>query len=82
MPGRCCWDEWAGAGRGHLAWRGWQRPRRVQLFAQLSCYWAVSSLAGPNKRMFLESRFVVAKGQGEGVGWTGSLGLVDANSYM
>ena len=26
-----------------------------------------------------ENRFVVAKGEGEGVGWTGSWGLVDAN---
>jgi len=25
---------------------------------------------------------VVAKGEGEGVGWTGSLGLVDANYSM
>ena len=27
----------------------------------------------------LESRLVVAKGEGGGMGWTGSLGLVDAN---
>ena len=26
--------------------------------------------------------FVVAEGEGEGVGWTGSLGLVDANYCM
>ena len=32
-----------------------------------------------NKLVDLENRFVVAKGEGEGVGWTGSLGLVDAN---
>ena len=30
----------------------------------------------------MESRLVVAQGGGEGVGWTGSLGLVDANSYI
>ena len=30
-------------------------------------------------QMHLEKRLVVAKGEGEGVGWTGSLGLVDAN---
>jgi len=29
--------------------------------------------------MDLENRLVVAKGEGEGVGWTGNLGLVDAN---
>ena len=29
--------------------------------------------------MDLENRLGVAKGEGEGVGWTGSLGLIDAN---
>ena len=29
----------------------------------------------------IENRLVVAKGEREGVGWTGSLGLVDANDY-
>ena len=32
-----------------------------------------------NKLMDVESRLVVALGKEEGVGWTGSLGLVDAN---
>ena len=27
--------------------------------------------------MDLENRLVVAKGEGEGVGWTGNLGLID-----
>ena len=27
----------------------------------------------------LENRLVVAKGEGEEVGWTGNLGLIDAN---
>ncbi len=31
-----------------------------------------------NKLMDMENRFV-AKGEGEGVGWTGNLGLIDAN---
>ena len=30
----------------------------------------------------LENRLVVAKGDGEGVGWTESLGSVDANYYI
>ena len=34
------------------------------------------SLATEKKLMDLENRLVVAKG--EGVGWTGSLGLIDA----
>ena len=29
--------------------------------------------------MDLENRLVVANGEGEGVGWTGSLGLIDRN---
>ena len=31
------------------------------------------------KFMGIENRFVVAKGAEEGVGWTGSLGLIDEN---
>ena len=27
----------------------------------------------------IKDRLVVAKGEGEGVGWAGSLGLIDAN---
>ena len=30
----------------------------------------------------IENRFVVAKGKGEGVGWTGGLELVDVNYYI
>ena len=30
----------------------------------------------------VENRFVVAKGEEKGVGWTGSLGLVDAKYYI
>ena len=31
------------------------------------------------KLMYLENRLVVAKAEGEGGGWTGNLGLIDAN---
>lgn len=31
------------------------------------------------KIMYMENRLVVAKGDREGVGWTGNLGLIDAN---
>ena len=31
--------------------------------------------------MDVENRFVVAKGEEEGVGWTGSLGLIGANYF-
>ena len=36
-------------------------------------------LSAENKLMDFENRLVVAKGKGEGVGWTGNLGLIDAN---
>ena len=32
--------------------------------------------------MDIENRLVVAKGEGERVGWTGSLGLVDTNGKV
>ena len=35
-----------------------------------------------NRFTDVEKRFVVAKGEGEGVGWIGSLGLVNANYYI
>ena len=34
------------------------------------------------KIMDLENRLVVDKGKGEEVGWTGSLGLIDANYFL
>ena len=37
------------------------------------------NLSKEKKIMDLENRLVVAKGEGEGVGWIGSLGLIDAN---
>ena len=37
------------------------------------------SLSTEKKLMDLENRLVVTKGEGEGMGWTKSLGLVDAN---
>ena len=32
--------------------------------------------------MDLQNRLVVAKGEGVGMGWIGSLGLIDANCYL
>ena len=42
------------------------------------------NLSTGKKLMDLENRLVVAKGkgEGEGVGWTGSLGLIDADYYL
>jgi len=40
---------------------------------------AQMNLSTEKKIMDLESRLVVAKGEGEGVGWIGSLELIDSN---
>ena len=37
------------------------------------------NLSTEKKIMDMENRLVVAKGEGEGVGGTGSLGLIDTN---
>ena len=40
------------------------------------------NLSTEKKIMDLENRLVVAKGEGEGVRWTGSLGVVDTDYYI
>ena len=42
-------------------------------------YMAQINLSTEKKLMNLENIFVVAEGEGEGVGWNGNLGLIDAN---
>ena len=37
------------------------------------------NLSTEKKIMDLQSRLVVAQGEGEGMGWIGSLGLIDAD---
>ena len=37
------------------------------------------NLSTEKRIMDMENRLVVAKGGGEGVGWIGNLGLIDAN---
>ena len=44
---------------------------------------APMNLSTKQKRLTdIKNRLVVAKGEGEGLGWTGSLGLVDENYYI
>ena len=40
------------------------------------------NLSMEKKIMDLENRLVVAKGEGEGMGWTENLGLIDANYFL
>ena len=43
---------------------------------------ALMNFSIEKKIMDLENRLVVANGEGEGVGWIGSLGLIDADSCL
>ena len=43
---------------------------------------AQMNLSTEKKLMDMENRLVIAKGQGERVGWMGSLGLIDADYYI
>ena len=43
---------------------------------------AQMNLSTEKKLMDLENRLVVAKWEGKGVGWPGSLGLIDANDCI
>ena len=43
---------------------------------------AQMNLSTEKKIMDLENRLVVAWGEGERVGWIGSLGLIDANNCL
>ena len=40
------------------------------------------STENKNKLMDMENRLLVAKGEGDAMGWTGNLGLVDANYFI
>ena len=52
--------------------------RMISLISGIQ-YMAQINLSTEKKLMDLENRLMIAKGEGEGVGWTGSLGLIDAN---
>ena len=42
---------------------------------------AQMNLSTEKKIMDLENRLVVVKGEGEGVGWTGNLGLIETIAF-
>ena len=42
-------------------------------------YLAQMNLSTEKKIMDMENRLEVSQGEGEGVGWTGNLGLIEAN---
>ena len=63
---------------GEVSQREKDKYRMIPLISGIQ-YTAQMNLSTENKLMGLENRLVVAKGQGEGVGGTGSLGLIESN---
>ena len=65
----------------HTKWI--QSERETQIPYDITYIWNLKhskmNLSTKKKLVDLENRFVVTKGEGEGVGWTESLGLIDAN---
>ena len=51
----------------------------IHLYLESNTWHKWTYLQKRNKLMDMENRLVVAKGDGEGMGWTGSLRLVEAN---
>jgi len=69
----------------HTKWSKSERERQMphyHLYVESKIWHKWNYLQNRNKLMDMENRPVVANGEGKGVGWTGSLGLVDANYYI
>ena len=62
------------------------KKRERQIPYDITYIWNLTyytmKLSTKKKIMDLKNRLVVAKGEGEGVGWTGSLGLIDADCCL
>ena len=55
--------------------------RMISLISGMS-YMAQMNVSTEKKIMDMENRLVIAKREGEGVGSTGNLGLIDANYHL
>ena len=52
------------------------------MYVQNLKYGTNLNLSAEQKQTNMENRLVIAKGEGKGEGWTGSLGSVDAKYYI
>ena len=66
----------------HTEWSKSERERHMISLISGIEYTAQRKLSTAKKIMDLENRLVVAKGEGEGVGGTGSLGQIDAECCL
>ena len=78
MPFVTTWMELETLILSELSQKGKNKYHMISLLSGIQ-YMAQMNPSTDKKLMGLENRLVVAKGQGEGVGWTESLGLVNAN---
>ena len=72
------WSNMYGTRDSHTKWSKSERERQIPY--GITYIWNL--IYGTNKpfhRKDLENRLVVAKGEGEGMGWFGNLGSIDAN---
>ena len=69
----------------HTKWRKSERERQIPydiMYVQNLKYGTNLNLSAEQKQTNMENRLVIAKGEGKGEGWTGSLGSVDAKYYI
>jgi len=68
----------------HTKWSKSERERQISYDTTYiwNLIYGTNELSTEKKLMELENRLVVAKGEGEGVRWTGNLELIDANSCL
>ena len=78
MPFAATWMELETLILSQVSQKEKDKYHMLSLVSGIRCMLQMN-LSTEKKLMDLENRLVVAKGEGEGVGWTGSLGLVDAN---
>ena len=78
MPFAATWMELETLILNEVSQKEKDKYRMISLISGIK-YMAQMNLSREKKLMNLENRLGVAYGEGEELGWTGSLGLIDAN---
>ena len=69
-----------GTRASHTKWNKSERERQIPYITLSAIYYTAQvKLSTEKKIMDMENRLVVPKGEEEGVGWIGNLGLIDAD---
>ena len=78
MPFAATWMELETLILSEVSQKETDKYHMLELISRIQ-YMAQMNLSTEKKQTHVENRLVVAKREGERVGWTGNLGLVDAN---